>query len=103
MNPIQWFQMPWPQSWAEVNVAAKELLPIMASAALWGKAWAGKRVLIHCDNTAAVQALTSRSARDPTLSHLLRCLFFFVAHFHFEHVKHIPGRDNTAADALSRN
>ena len=36
--------------------------------------------------------------------HLLRCLFFFKAHFRFDHlVSHIPGRENSAADALSRD
>lgn len=39
-------------------------------------------------------ALQSRSAQDP---HLLRCVFFWVAQFNFEHsVDHIPGRENTA-------
>ena len=51
-----------------------------------------------------IACLSSRSARDPHLSHLLRYLFFFEAHFEFEHhAKHIAGRENKAADALSRN
>ena len=56
------------------------------------------------DITVVVAALLSKSARDPILSHLLRCLFFFEAHFQFCHVAgHIPGRLNLAADAISRN
>lgn len=36
--------------------------------------------------------------------HMLRCLFFFEAHFKFEHVAaHIRGKDNATADALSRD
>ena len=36
--------------------------------------------------------------------HLLRCLTFYAAFFRFElESAHIPGSDNTAADAISRN
>ena len=100
----QWFQLQWPPSWAGVNIAVKELIPIVVSAALWGHEWAGSAVLFRSDNQAVIACLSSRSARDPHLSHLLRCLFFFEAHFEFEHrAKHIAGRENKAADALSRN
>ena len=99
-----WFQVTWPLSWAEVNIAAKELLPITVAAATWGAQWSGRRILFLCDNMAAVQALQSRSARHPALAHLLRCLFFFEAWFSFEHAaQHLAGKLNTAADALSRN
>ena len=99
-----WFQLRWPQSWAVVNIAAKELLPIVAAAAIWGKAWNGMVIQVHSDNQAVVACLASRSARDPLLVHLLRCLFFFEAHFRFEHrAQHISGKLNTAADALSRD
>ena len=38
------------------------------------------------------------------MAYLLRCLFFIEAQFKFESTaKHIPGRENAAADALSRN
>ena len=100
----QWFQIQWPRSWEPLNIAVKELLPIVASAAVWGTNWAGRSVIFHCDNMAVVYALNARSAHDPNLSHLLGILFFFEAHFRFEHrACHIAGRDNLAADALSRN
>ena len=36
--------------------------------------------------------------------HMLRCLFFFQAHYSFSYTaRHIPGIDNTLADALSCN
>ncbi|XP_019858872.1 PREDICTED: uncharacterized protein LOC109587091 [Amphimedon queenslandica] len=87
-----WFQLPWPASWAEVNIAAKELLPVVIAAAVWGRRWAGQRVLFLSDNTAVVAALSSRSACHPILAHLLKCLFFWEAKFDFEHsADHIPG------------
>ena len=83
---------------------AKELLPMVASAAIWEKEWSGKTVLFCCDNMAAVIAVTSRSSKDHMMTHLLRCLFFFQAEFKFEYIaKHVPGKSNKAADALSRN
>ena len=33
----QFFQLQWPQSWSEICITAKELLPIVASAAIWGR------------------------------------------------------------------
>ena len=103
-TPTLYFQFQWPSSWESVNIAAKELLPVVAGAALWGKHWENKRIVVRSDNSAAVDALNNRSASDTTLSYLLQCLFFFEAYFQFDHVaKHVAGRDNVAADALSRN
>lgn len=100
----EWFQFQWPTAWHQANIASKELFPIVVSAAIWGRYWARSTVLFVCDNLAVVQALKSRSVRDPCLMHMLRCLFFFEAHFNFDHTAtHIPGKDNVAADALSRN
>ena len=100
----QWFQLQWPPSWSTIDIAVKELIPVVVSAALWGREWTGSLALFRSDNQAVVACLSSRSARDTHLSHLLRCLFFLEAHFGFEHhAQHIAGKDNTAADALSRN
>lgn len=99
-----WLQLQWPQSWETVNIAIKEMVPIVLAAAVWGARWAKHQVRFRSDNMAIVASLQSRSAREPHLSHLLRCLFFWEAQFSFEHsVDHIPGSENTAADAISRN
>ena len=101
---FRWFQLQWPPAWNSVSIAVKELLPVVAAAAIWGASWEGSRVLFLSDNMAVVQALSSRSAKDSLMVHLLRCLFFFEAHFRFEYgSRHVPGRVNSAADALSRN
>ena len=102
--PVRWFQIQWPPSWSGTHIAAKELFPLVVSAAIWGSSWHGLRIKFFSDNQAVVQALSSRTTKDSNLAHLLRCLFFFEAHFHFEHSsQHISGIRNTAADALSRN
>ena len=99
-----WFQIQWPLSWESTHITAKELLPVVMSAALWGHLWRLKRVRFVSDNTAVVSLLNSLTSNDKLLMHLLRCLSFYAAYhrFTFEST-HIPGVRNTAADAISRN
>lgn len=100
----QWFQLQWPESWLAVNIAIKELIPIVIAVAIWGHQWSKGRVHCLSDNMAVVWALSSRAVWDPHLSHLLRCLFFYEAHYKCEiSASHIAGKANGAADALSRN
>jgi hypothetical protein len=103
-NCVHWIQLSWPPHWQATNIASKELLPVVVSAAIWGPCWRGQRILYRLDNQAAVGALNSHSARDDGLSHLLRCLFFIEAKFDLEHeAVYLPGSMNVAADAISRN
>ena len=100
----QWFQVPWPQSWAGLNIAAKEMVPVVIGVALWGQGWAKSTLLVRSDNMAVVHALTSGAAKDPLLMHLLRCLHFYTASHQIGiQARHVQGALNTAADALSRN
>ena len=100
----QWFQVQWPESWAEIAIAAKEMVPVVISAAIWGVQWAKCRVLVRSDNMAVVHCLTTGTARNPLLMHLLRCLHFVTASHQIDIVsRHVPGVLHTAADALSRN
>ena len=101
---LGWVQGQWPPAWSEIAIASKQLVPVVVAAALWGPHWSGKHVRFHLDNMAVVSVLTSRTARDPLLLHLLRCFSFYSAHFcfHFS-ARHIVGVTNVVADALSRN
>ena len=102
----QWFQVAWQncEEFSEASIAAKEMLPILVAAAVWGRQWVGSTVLCNSDNEAVVAVLQSGSAKDKKLAHMLRCLFFLEAKFQFTIVAaHIPGAINVRADALSRN
>ena len=99
-----WFHFRWPNSWQNINIAAKELLPILLAAAIWGKEWTGRSVRCWSDNAAVVAVVNTRWCRDRHLMHLMRCLFFYAAHFRFGiSARHIAGAENTNADALSRS
>ena len=50
-------QLHGPPSWQSVNIASKELLPIVVSAALWGSHWNRKQVWFISDNQAIVNGL----------------------------------------------
>ena len=97
-----WFQLQWPSTWSQYHIAAKEMVPVVVAIAVWGHDWQSCSVLVRSDNMAVVSALSSGSAKDPLLMHLLRCLHFFLAHFDISlTASHIAGVYNTAADALS--
>lgn len=99
-----WFQLRWPASWSDIDIAVKELVPIVIAAALWGHLWYRKHIRFHCDNAAVVDILKKRSARNAVAHHLLRCLYFYAAFYQFDHsAEHVPGVLNIAADALSRD
>ena len=65
LGSAEWLQLPWPASWIEVPIAAKEAVPIVASLAVWGNRWVGGTVQVFCDNMAVVQCLRTGSAKDP--------------------------------------
>ena len=101
---LEWFQLQWPEPWLHISIAVKEMLSIVVSTALWGRAWRDLLISIFSDNDALVACLNSKSARELHLAHLLRCFFFLQAHLDFEYrAQHVAGRRNTAADALSHN
>ena len=55
----QWFQLPWSitDCSVDVNIATNELIPIIITAAIWGRAWVGQVVCCGCDNEAVVAVL----------------------------------------------
>ena len=63
----------------------------LLAAAVWEPSWVNQRVLCKSDNMAVVAVLSTRSAKDPLLMHLLSCLFFYAAHYHFtQYTQPIP-------------
>ena len=100
----RWFQLQWPASMMDCHISIKEMMPIVMAAATWGELWSNKSVQFQSDNAAVVALLNSGSSKDEPLMHLMRCLCFIMAKFHFViSGNHIAGVHNQLADALSRN
>ena len=103
INHLSWFAGAWPSSAREINIAAKEFIPIVLAAYIWGGSWSRKRIAFKCDNMAIVCALQQGSCKDRHLAFLLRefTLLAILHSFTFTAV-HIPGVYNKHADSLSR-
>ena len=100
----EFFQVKWPDSWAQVNIAVKEMVPVVIAVATWGCRWGPCKLLVRSDNMSVVCALSAGLARDPALMHQLRCLHFFTAQYQIAiKSRHLARSRNLAADALSRN
>ena len=83
---------------------AKELIPILFTSIMWGAQLSRHHINFQCDNESLVIAINKGSSKDKLVMHLLRCLWFFAAHFDIQiTTTHLPGALNVTADHLSRN
>ena len=98
-----WFALHWPVDIDLPHISVLELIPIVLAASYWGKFWSGQRILFHCDNSAAVQALQKHTSKNPHLLKLLRHMAYFAIKFNFSFsAVHVEGKLNQKAEALSR-
>ena len=100
----EWFQLKLPETWSDIHITVKELLPIILGVAVWGWAWRGYKVTCLCDNTAVVAIVNLGRSRMDRVMHLMRSLTFFLARWGVSlSCTYLPGVENGAADALSWN
>ena len=77
---------------------------MMAAAASSGRRWSGSHVSFHVDNMAVAAVLQRQAPRDQSLTHMLCSLCLYAAFYGFEFsASYVPGKENTAADVLSRD
>ena len=62
---------------------------IVLACAVWGPVFKGWQITVYCDNTGAVALVKSGYSRVSQIMHLLRCLFFFKACYHFPCMQHM--------------
>ena len=100
----QWFFGVWPVSWQALNITVLELYPIMVAVEIWGTAWANCSVCFFTDNESLVSVINKQTSKEPSVMVLLRRLILTCLRYniHFT-AQHVPGRDNTLADKLSRS
>lgn len=100
----QWTYGFWPQQCAPWNIAVKELYPLFLGLHMWGRECSHSSLQFFSDNRAVVDVLTTLSARDGALSDILRGIVgLSMRHNIVLHPVHVPGKENTACDLLSRN
>ncbi len=103
----KWFQECFPDSFissdAVASMALYELYPIVMAAVLWGDKWAKRRIVVNCDNAATVDIINKGRSKIPFIQKFVRRLIWCAARGQFLIIaKHIAGKTNTIADALSR-
>ena len=72
---VEWFKLQWDDRSQHLQIAIKELIPIMVALFLWGQKWRAHKVLAHCDNEVMVVILNKRYSKDLHLAHMLHTLF----------------------------
>ena len=99
----RWFCIHYPQDWKHYGITFLELFPIVAALFIFGQKLTNHKIQFHTDNAAAVTIINLQTSRSPKIMKLvrqmvlvaLRCNILFSA-------AHIPGLENSKADALSR-
>ena len=98
-----WFNGQWLPHQPCLSIAYKELFPVVLAEGLWGIQWSRQPILFQVDNEAVVHILNARTSPDPNIMHLLRSLHLVAAQHCFTFsARHVPGINNSIADALSR-
>jgi len=86
------------------HISAKELFAVVCNCRTFRQALEGVTLLVHCDNSATINAINSGRCKDPIMMKLIRELFYLRAEFSFQVVAvPIEGSKNVLADALSRD
>lgn len=99
-------QISWkdaPRSLEGVHINILEVYPALLAAREWGHLWKGRHVVVWTDSTVAVAAFNRGTSTTPIVMEWLRELFFLSALHNFRFTaRHVPGKVNVLADALSR-
>ncbi|XP_072037394.1 uncharacterized protein [Amphiura filiformis] len=100
-----WTQMQWPGDILCLNpsIAFLELYPIVVAVQLWGEKMANQRIVFRSDNQAVVAIINRKTSKCTPIMSLVRMLVMSCLRFNIMFkAKHIPGVENSIADALSR-
>ena len=98
-----WFNGTWSEWWLHQNITLKELYPIVLAVEVWGYLFQNKRLVLHTDNNAIVSVITKQTSKEPLVMVLVRRMVkYCLKHNIVLSAYHIPGAENSAADAISR-
>ena len=95
------FQVPVRDGFRD-SIQSKELFAIYTACHVWGKEWAGKKILFFTDNETITFVWQNQSAKCQNFMKLVRKIFFVAATYEFTiSLKHISGDYNIVAFMLS--
>ncbi len=98
-----WFSDQFPADWAECSIAVKEFVPVFISFQLWINYFSNSNVVFYTDNISVVSILQTHTSSDKTIMIMLRRLVTLaMLHNVVFTSRHIRGKYNVIADALSR-
>ena len=98
-----WLQGRFHSSWKDKHISPKEFLPIILALRAWHPVLANKRILFLSDNSTVVAAINNQTSKDHDIMSLLRQFVVLCMQYNILFKgKHIPGKINTVADAISR-
>ena len=88
----------------ELTITHLEMLNFVIALKVWGRFFEHSAITIFCDNMSVVQVVGSGKTRDKFLALCIRNIWLLAAYHDIDlEVKHIVGKNNVVADALSRN
>ena len=100
---LQVYAMALPASSLDRNIALIEMINILVALIIWHSSWAGRKVLIKCDNQSVVSVLNNGMARYQTLAKYARNIFMRASACNINlTVVHVVGKQNPVADLLVR-
>ena len=100
-----WVQGAWPAHWGigRFDITFKELYPIVLAVQLWSHLLKNRKVVFYCDNQAVVAIINKQTSKSPNTMCLVRILVLACMQNNLLfRAKHLPGKVNNIADALSR-
>jgi hypothetical protein len=99
----EWFSVPVDQAHSQWSINIKEAYAIALAVFSWSTIMTGKTTYLACDNAAIVMVLEKGRSKNAIIDTLIRQVFIRAAIHSITMVPyHLPGQENRAADALSR-
>ena len=97
------YHLPIVKHYANLHITHLEMVNILVAIRVFGPSWFNKKVLVKCDNQAVVHVLNNGRTKDAFLAACVRNVWLEAALYDIQLLyRHIPGRQNTAANLLSR-
>ena len=101
-----WACLKWPSNWAKdilSDITYLEIIPIALAIFLWGEKFTNKKILFHCDNSAVVSILNSKTSKSERVMSIVRTIVLWTLKYNFQFKAiHLSSVTNIIADSLSR-